>query len=218
MIGLSGTDVEVWAMILDDAVIRHVVVVPIESIAQRLGLSPETVEEGIGRLVLAGLIERWPASRRGPSVCLSASSAADLGLVLARVSNAIEALEWSEKSRKGRAEKSRKGPATNESDLDCDLDSMVGPDRRPEDIAISIEEAERTAPKYSRRSSDREADPDRLPCPTILIEGPRAWTAEAASPCPVCTGRTLRPSEMCLRCDRWSLDWMVARIWRARTP
>lgn len=218
MIGLSCTDVEVWTTILDDAVIRGVVVVPIESIAQRLGRPPETTEEGICRLVVAGLIERWPASRRGPSVCLSSSSAADLGLVLARVSNALEALQWSEKSRRGRAEKSRPGPATNESDLDCDLDSLAGPDRRPEDIAIATEEAERKAPKYSRRSSDREADPDRLPCPTILIEGPRAWTAEAATPCPVCTGRPLRPTEMCLRCNRWALDWMVARIWRARTP
>lgn len=158
----------------------------------------------------AGLIEvcSWE-----DTTCLSLTPLAASRLKL-RVTMALDgALVWSRTPAKQRRAMKRKG---------YDFDASRYPDKRASDPSEFAAVNERIATHVARYEAGREprlTDADlsgrNLPRPGILLEGCQPWVRERRGACPACSGSRLRPSTYCLVCDRWGLDWLLAKIWAA---
>lgn len=87
---------------------------------------------------------------------------------------------------------------------------------RPDEIAMANERIEAEAQRQDRRRTFRRTDAEvagrELPYPSTLLQGCRAWERIAPRPCPACLGKKLHASTYCLICDRWGLDWLLARL------
>lgn len=104
-------------------------------------------------------------------------------------------------------------------EADAPLDpSRIADDRadRPDDIAIANERIEAEAQRRGRRNgmvrTDAEIAGRDLPFPAVLLEGCQAWHTIRTLPCRACLNKKLRASTYCLVCDRWGLDWLLARV------
>ena len=200
---LSSDHLACWHEIQRLATEEKVVHASCAYVGWTLSLEPEIVAEAADRLASAGLI-----SRHGDDgVCLTPLSASSLGLRARRVSGELESVEWAPIHRGDRKERKATRRATNATDLDVNLDSIAGDQIPPDQIVEASEEYDRRAPRPDRRLTDTQADPERLPYPSVLIEGCQVWdaTTRKGSDCPA----------YCLRCNRWALDWLIDRIRRS---
>lgn len=121
-------------------------------------------------------------------------------------------LTWVDASAKPKKKKSRR-------DAEDPLDpSRVVDDRalRPDEVAIANERIEREAERQVKRRkyhrSEAEIAGRDLPFPGVLLEGCQAWHTIRTLPCRACLDKKLRASTYCLVCDRWGLDWLLARV------
>jgi len=161
-------------------------------------------DEAIESLAAKGLVAvcQWGGD---PHLTLTPLSASTLGVRIARRRNGD--MEWTTKPPKRKRPREERG---------VDPSREVDPKAMRPDEIVDINEridSYASAASSKRRLTDADKSGRNLPRPTVLLTGCRSWVATGwIGPCPACLGRRLRPSVYCLRCDRWGLDWLLARV------
>ena len=170
-------------------------------------------EDAVDALASEGLVSvcMWVVKREGkmdelaPHVTLTPLSASRLGLRVERRRGGR--MEWTTKPPKRR--RPREADAIDPA-REVDPKAM-----RPDEIASINERIDNHSSELMsrRRLTDDQRSGRRMPEPSVLLTGCRAWpVAREDGACPVCKGRKLRASTYCLVCDRWGLDWLLARV------
>lgn len=173
------------------------------------GLDAEAVES----LAASGLISvcAWEG---GEVATLSPLAAERLGVRISSTSGG--GWVWTSKDARVQRRRPRKGRTKTET---LDAEAVADPGLTAEDFAVLNERIEAYAVEgranRRQRLDDEQLTGRHLPRPAVILTGSDSSWAEFVRPrgvCSVCLGLPLGPSTYCLRCDRWGLDWLLARI------
>jgi hypothetical protein len=227
----------VWFALIDQAYRLGHVNVWQDRLAEKFETNIYVIDLALSRLARARLASTWYAPETATRATLSPWSAAFAGLKLTST-EAGELVSWRRiGTREPRPKLKRSKRARNATDLEIRLEQLAD-DRAmsPADIATAREQLDE--PRRAPRIPDSIlTEPPR---PRILITGSASIWTEGEPP-DHCTGHhreapqrpfhagpdsppadkgrhratnheNLNPGTICLRCDSWSLDWLLARI------
>ena len=200
------------------------VVTPIAAVVEATGLAPDAVlAELVGMATPEfGWIE-FGAEDEPDTVSLTGYAAEKLGLRLEPDDKAAPGCVWVPiatppgRRRRQVERERRKVRLVLFSELGLegygDLDGIDVHDDDPKLNQLLGELVALTVPGPGQKSSDDNFD--RIPQPTMVLMGCRAWVNVVEAPCPACGDAPLGRSHYCGRCDRFGLDHRVAAVNRA---
>jgi hypothetical protein len=207
-----------WDALSGQATRLRRVLVPLATIAEEAGLGPADLDSALDELSALGWATSWTAEG-DPVATLTPLGAARLGLKLRRVREGMAGLAWMPADGREGRERCSDGAAVNATSAGVHLDAFAD-DQTPSahQVAEAREQVDALGEtlRSKRKLSDAELDADRLPRPSIILMGCQPWGERPSGPCPACNGAPIRrASTYCARCDRWGLDFLLGRIWRA---
>jgi hypothetical protein len=178
----------------------------LEDLALCFDTTSQALAAPLASLVAAGEVEHWPECPDGPSVVLSARTAARLGLAIGVESGAYVPAGC-------RAADLERSNQVWQVEPDCGFNALVDPKAfTPDRLAMA---AERYAGIRARVETEAAANSEPTPeRPSewqvwwLILGIGVAWPAQPApgQPCPGCGGRPLRGCSYCCLCHRSSWD------------
>ena len=206
---LSVEAAAVWLLVSSDPR----VLVPTAEVADRADLDLWTFDSATGELVQAGLVDASQIDRA--YLTLSPLSAESLGLRIGRSTGGLASLVWVDAKTPASRERARPVKRSKSRDYSREV---VSDDLDPFDQVIAIEAVEAYLERILAEVTGRPLAKDEFPRPSILLSGCQSWQSDPivrSSECPSCRrvgDASVGSSAYCLRCDRWGLDWILARL------
>ena len=225
----------VWFALIELALDLGTVNVRHESLESMVGLDPGELESALSWLATARLASTW--SSDGTTFATLSPYSAALASITLTSADTDSTLSWRRiGTREARDRPRQSKRVRNATDLQIRIEQLVDDGLDPSEIAAARESLDE--PKRSPRVPDSVLTTP--PRPRILLTGSTTvWNeGEAPEHCPN-HNRTARPrpfhsetsqprgneprperqailgpGTLCLRCDSWSLDWLLLRIRR----
>lgn len=211
---LSADAAAVWVVVSSDPR----VLVPTGEVADRASLDLWTFDLATGELVEAGLVD--PSQIDRAYLSLTPFAAESLGLRIGRSTGGLASLVWVAATARPARERVRPIKRTKARDYSREV---LSDDPDPFDQVVAIEAIEEYLERILAEVTGRPLRKDEFPRPSILLSGCRSWQSDPidrSAECPSCrrTGEaSVGSSAYCLRCDRWGLDWILARLRQTST-
>ena len=216
---VSLSTAAVWIYLADRAIATGRVSVPLADCAARLDLDIDQVEESVDALCRLGLVSAWTFDGQSCAT-LSPLSAERLGLKLQSGSSA-GTLGWVSRSKRDPPVR-RRSKIRTATDLQIRLELLASDSLRPDQIAEARETVEDLI--HDQSGAKKKRLPDTIlanpPRPFVLITGSATvWQETSTGKCSACgsaeSHSTIHGSTICLRCHRYSFDWILDRLKRS---